>query len=406
MSIIWFVLLTACQPPVSTEHHPREAGDELGLYTPDSGVVDDSGMDETDPDACPIGEPFPEPTWRTGLPEEHGMDPNRLGQAAALAGENDSNCMVVIRHGTIVGEWYWQDTQPTTQVKNWSVAKAVSSAVVGMAIDRGDLESVEQPAADYIEEWVDTAHADIRIEDLLTMTSGLRFDMLADNVSMPLARDMTRLAVEARVDNPPGALWEYNNHSVQALEAVLRSATGMAPDDYADTHLFEPIGMDVDWKRDRMGQPAMYMNAKASCRDNARLAYLFQQDGCWNGERILSETWIRESTSPSTSMNRGYGYYWWLNGEEPLLDSVTFHDKGRMMHEFAPHDAYCGVGLGSQFVEVIPSLDLIVVRLGTAPHDNLSGWADPVGLYEDLTTDGDQVLHNQILELVVDSVLN
>ena len=74
------------------------------------------------------------------------------------------------------------------------------------------------------------------------------------------------------------------------------------------------------------------------------------------------------------------------------------------MHDFAPHDAYCGVGLGSQFVEVIPSLDMVVVRLGTAPHDDLSAWGDLGGLYEDITTDGEQILHNQILELVLDSL--
>jgi CubicO group peptidase (beta-lactamase class C family) len=401
MSITLISLLFACESPVLSDHQPSEPN----VHTPDTGADSGDVLEAEDVSSCPTDETFPAPTWSTGLPEDHGMDPNRLALAAAIAGKSESNCMVVIRHGTIVGEWYWQDTEPTTQVKNWSVAKAVSSAVVGVAIDRGDLESVDQSAADYIDEWADTAHADIRIKDLLSMSSGLRFDMIADNVTMPLADDMTRLAVESPVDNPPGALWEYNNHSVQSIEAVLRSATGMAPDSYADKHLFEPIGMSVDWKRDAVGQPAMYMNANASCRDNARLAYLYMQDGCWDGERILSESWIRESTSPSTSMNRGYGYWWWLNGEEPLLDSVTLEDKGRMMHDFAPHDAYCGVGLGNQFVEVIPSLDLVVVRLGTAPHDDLAAWADPVGLYEELITDGDQVLHNEILSLVLDAVV-
>ncbi len=402
MSLLW--LFIACESPQLPVRHPHRVEDTSSGYAWETGEFDDTGAAEPDLESCPVGETFPAPNWPTGLPEEHGMDPIKLAEAAAIAGENNSNCMVVIRHGTIVGEWYWQDTGPNSQVKNWSVAKAVSSAVVGVAIDRGDIASVEQSAADYISEWQDSDHADIRIEDLLSMSSGLRFDMIADNVSMPLANDMTELALTAPVDNPPGALWEYNNHSVQAMEAVLRGATGMAPDDYADAYLFEPIGMDVDWKRDEVGQPAMYMNANASCRDNARLAYLFLHDGCWDGERVLSESWVQQSTSPSTSMNRGYGYWWWLNGEDPLLDSVTFEEKGRMMHEFAPHDAYCGVGLGNQFVEVIPSLDMVVVRLGTAPHDDLSAWADLEGLYEDITTDGDQVLHNQILAQVLASV--
>ena len=106
-----------------------------------------------------------------------------------------------------------------------------------------------------------------------------------------------------------------------------------------------------------------------------------------------------------TMQRLAYYSLWWLNGEQPLLDSVSFEDKGRMMHPFAPHDAFCGVGLGNQFVEVIPSLDLVVVRLGTAPHDDLSAWLDPAALFQELTTDGDQILHNDILELVLDAIV-
>ena len=412
-----FMKSPTLQPDDDTPTEPSESTGETDGSSPqdptdpgstDTGAPHDTGdtgdFAEPNPLTCPEGDVFPVPTWRTALPEDHGMDPDRLALAATMAGMADTNCMVVVRHGHIVGEGYWQGTEPNTKVKNWSVAKAVSSAVVGVAIDRGDLDSVDQYAAEFIPEWQHDDRAAIRIHDLLAMSSGLRFDMLADNVTMPLADDMTALAVNAPADNPPGALWEYNNHSVQAIEPVLRAATGMAPDDYADAWLFDPIGMDVSWKRDETGHPAMYMNANASCRDNARLAYLFMKGGCWDGERILSSDWIERSTSPSTSMNRGYGYWWWLNGEQPLLDSVTFEDKGRMMHPFAPHDAYCGVGLGNQFVEVIPSLDLVVVRLGTAPHDDLSAWLDPRALYEELTTDGDQILHNDILQLVLDAI--
>jgi CubicO group peptidase (beta-lactamase class C family) len=237
------------------------------------------------------------------------------------------------------------------------------------------------------------------------MSSGLRFDMIADNVTLPLADDMTALALSAPVTAPPGSRWEYNNHSVQAMEPVLRAATGMAADDYADAHLFGPLGMNVDWKRDARGQPALYMNAKASCRDNARLAYLMMQGGCWEGERILSSEFVADAVGPSTAHNRGYGLWWWKNGDAPTLDSVTFEDKGHMLHPYAPDDAFCAVGLGSQFVEAIPSLDLVVVRLGTAPHDDLTSWLDPLALYEAISTDGEQYVHNGILERVLDAVV-
>jgi CubicO group peptidase (beta-lactamase class C family) len=352
------------------------------------------------------GHVYPVPTWPSALPEHHGFDPALLADAADYASEHKSNCLLVVRHGQLVGEWYWQDTEPTTLVKNWSVAKAYTSTVVGLAIDRGDLEGLHQPAADWIPSWQDDDHAAITVGDLLSMSSGLLFDIIADNVTMPLADDMSALAIAAPVANPPGAVWEYNNHSVQALEPVLRAATGQAADAYANQHLFEPLGMYVEWKRDAVGQPALYMNANASCRDQARLGLLYLRRGCWDGERVLSEAWIDEATSPSTSQNRGYGRYWWLSGEDPTLDSVTFEAKGPDgLHGYAPDDAFCAVGLGSQVIEVVPSLDLVVVRMGTAPHDDLEAWLDPLGLIEEVMSDGEQLVHNGVLERVLAAIV-
>ena len=77
-----------------------------------------------------------------------------------------------------------------------------------------------------------------------------------------------------------------------------------------------------------------------------------------------------------------------------------------MLHPFAPHDAFCAVGLGSQFVEAIPSLDLVVVRLGTAPHDDPSAWLDPLALFDELSTDGEQIVHNEVLERVLDAIVD
>jgi CubicO group peptidase (beta-lactamase class C family) len=367
----------------------------------DTGLVDPAPRCEASPAS------FPVPEWPSALPEDHGFDPAGLAEAADYASLHDSNCLVVVRHGAVVGEWYWQDTTPTTLVKNWSVAKSYTSTVVGLALERGDLDSLDQPAADFIPAWQDTEHAAITVHDLLSMSSGLEFDLLADNITMPLADDMSSLAVAAPVTNPAGALWEYNNHSVQALEPVLRAATGMAADAYADEYLFEPLGMDVDWKRDAVGQPAMYMNSTASCRDHARLGYLYLQRGCWDGQELLSEAWIDAATGSSTSQNRGYGYYWWLSGEDPTLDSVTFESKGPDgLHGSAPDDSFCAAGLGSQFIEVVPSLDLVVVRMGTAPHDDLEAWLDPLTLIDEVMTDGEQIVHNGVLERVLDALVD
>ena len=371
----------------------------------DSGFAQDTadsgGSLSNTGQTCDDDGQFPVPYWPTSLPETQGFDPGLLQAAADYASENDSNCLVVVRHGQIVGEWYWQETEPDTLVKNWSVAKSYTSAVVGVAVDHGEISSVDAHASDWIPEWQGTDHEGITVSHLLAMSSGLRFDMIADNVTMPLASDMTSLALASPVENPPGALWEYNNHSVQALEPILRNATGMAADEYAKLQLFDPMGMTVDWKLDDMSQPAMYMNVRTTCRDNARFGYLYLQRGCWDGERLLSEEWIDDSIRSSTGMNRGYGRYWWLSGENPTLDSVTFEPKKNGLHPYAPVDAFCAAGLGSQMIEVIPSLDMVVVRLGTAPHDDLENWLDPVQLFDDLTHDGEQLVHNGVLERVL-----
>ena len=178
----------------------------------------------------------------------------------------------------------------------------------------------------------------------------------------------------------------------------------MFADEFAQEHLWGPLNMDAHWVKDDVGHPAMFMNVKASCRDHAKFGYLFMKKGCWNGERVLSKEWVEEATSPSTALNQGYGYWWWVNGQGPVLDSVTFetHEK-EMMHPFAPDDAFCAVGLGSQMVEVIPSEDLVVVRIGPAPHENLNAWANQQ-VMDLLETDGKQIIHNGILERVLDAM--
>jgi CubicO group peptidase (beta-lactamase class C family) len=366
-----------------------------------------TGVEEVfaDPNSCDPTTPFPLTEWPVGKPSDHEMDAEKLQLAADYAGQNQSHCMVVVRHGHIVGEWYWGDTTPTSKVKSWSVGKSYTSAATGIAIARGDLQSVHDEVGLYLPEWQGTPRGSITIHQLLAMASGLKFDLMADNLGMVMAWNMTQKALDNPLVNEPGTLWEYNNHTVQVMEPVLRNATGMSAATYIRKHLWNPLGMEAEWAHDSTGHPSLYMNVKASCRDHAKFGYLFLKRGCWNGQRIISEEWVNTSTSPSTPMNQGYGYYWWLNGGHPTLDSVDFKPKGHELHPFAPDDAFCAVGLGSQFVEVIPSLDMVVVRMGPAPHDNPAFKGKPLKLYQALVEDGKQIVHNGVLQRVINAVL-
>jgi len=393
--------------PPQEEEESQNENDEWVAEDTGEPVDDEPAETEPDPpeaeDSCATG-PWPVPDWATGAPEDHGLSPEKLHEAAMYAATEQSQCMLVAKDGVIVGEWYW-GISPHTKVKNWSVAKSYAATVVGAAIDDGYIDSLDSSIADYVEEWQGTNKDVINVHDMLSMSSGLRFGLFRDNVLMALAGNMTRRAINNPLRNDPGELWEYNNHTVQVAEPLLRAATGMNPQDYAKERLWEPMGMDVDWAEDRQEQAAMYMNTKASCRDQLKFGYMYLRNGCWNGEQLISREFVEAATSPSTEMNRGYGYWWWLNGGTPTLDSVTFepHPEG-MLHPHAPEDNFCAVGLGNQFIEVMPSLDMVVVRIGFAPQENLSLWQTEGAVLDALLEDGEQRIHNQLLDMILDAV--
>ena len=424
--VLFFAVATGCTTPLGMDPKP------MGNPTDDSfsdtaspgasGDVSDEENDldfsdtggfeeETEPvendgppyDNCEDGR-WPVPDWETGSPADHGVSASALQAAADYAGSKQSQCMIVAKDGVIIGEWYW-DITPDTKVKNWSVAKSYAATVVGAAIDDGYIHSVDDPIADYIEDWQGTQKEAVTVDHMLSMSSGLRFGLFRDNVLMALSGNMTRRALNNPLTNTPGDLWEYNNHTVQVAEPLLRAATGMNPQDYAKERLWEPMGMDVVWAEDRRGHAAMYMNTKATCRDQLKFGYMYLRQGCWDGEQLLSREFVQQATTPSTDMNRGYGYWWWLNGGSPTLDSITFdpHPAGEL-HPHAPDDNFCAVGLGNQFIEVMPSLDMVVVRIGFAPQENLALWATEGAVLDALMVDGAQIEHNELLGMVLDAV--
>ena len=410
LSILW-----SCTSPVShynVRELPKNIPSDISENTQDEDESDSNTNDNTadlpeDEWSCESDPLIPTINWTVDQPENHGMDSDKLQLAAEYAEENDSDCLVVVRDGAIVGEWYWGNHEPFDKAKSWSVAKSYASTVVGLAIDHGFIEGVDESIGKYIPELIGTEKEFISIHELLSMISGVRLNLIEDNLLMAFSNDMTKRALENPVENYPGARWEYNNHTVQLSEPLIRYATGMPADEFADLYLWKPLGIDANWERDRQDHAAMYMNVKASCRDHAKFAYLMLKEGCWDGEQILSREWVSQSTQPSSQLNRGYGYWWWVNGEGPVLDSVDLLPHEGILHPQAPSDAFCGAGFGSQMLEVIPSEDMVIVRFGPAPHENINYWIEQNGvLMEAMENDGKQIVHNGVLSLVLDAIVD
>jgi CubicO group peptidase (beta-lactamase class C family) len=181
-------------------------------------------------------------------------------------------------------------------------------------------------------------------------------------------------------------------------------ATGMAVDAYAQDKLWGPLGIEAEWDTDGSGNVETYQNVRASCRDHAKFGYLYLRRGCWDGERIVQEDWVDVATSTSQDLNRGYGYLFWIMGQEPTLTSVNFDEVEGGLQPFAPDGTYAARGLGGQLIEVVPEYDMVIVRGGVAPMDDPELITDPLALIDALVNGDDDDVTGNIAELILDGV--
>jgi CubicO group peptidase (beta-lactamase class C family) len=363
---------------------------------PDSPTANGTfgGVTHAPPPAQPP--PYPIPDWPTATPADVGLDAAKLDQAAQVADGDGSYCLLVIRHGLLAYERYFAGSDATTTHKSWSLAKSYSGTLVGIAVDRGEL-SLDTPAANWIADWQSDSRATITVRDLVRMTSGLTWSAFQDYVEMAeLAPDDTQFALGLALSDPPGSKWIYHNGAVQILEPLFRAATGMTIEAYAQARLWSKLGMQASWAHDMAGHPTPYANVLATCRDHARLGYLYLRGGQWGAERVLSQAWVQEALTPSQPFNRAYGLLFWLNGGTPAIDAMMNPWPGQMV-SFAPPDLFAARGFGNQFIDVIPSLDLLVVRFGDDPL---------AGNIADIVSDAQFTKHDEILRPVLDAVQN
>lgn len=344
----------------------------------DSGSADDSNQGPTttvDSDTTEPSGPessFPGAEWPEGDAEDLGFDLDVLDTLAAEAEANDSNCLLVIRDGRVAAEWYWNDTAPDTTQEVFSATKSVSSILVGIAVDDGDVQ-VDASASEWIPEWAGTPAEEVTVENLLSNDSGRFWSVQSDYFDMIQAGDRTQYSIDLEQTDPPGTVWAYNNSAIQTLEAVLESATGEQVPDFAEERLFAPIGMDdTELATDPAGNGLTFMGVQSSCRDMARFGWMVLNDGDWDGEQIVSPEWIEASTAaPSQELNAAYGYLWWINHEGPLagavnptrLDRLDEATVGRSVPD-APEDMFWAQGLGGQIVQIHRPTNTVVVRLG------------------------------------------
>jgi CubicO group peptidase (beta-lactamase class C family) len=298
--------------------------------------------------------------WPVATPAEQGMDAAVLDGARAYAfapGKNTQG-VVVTRRGVLVAEWYEDGRDATSYGGSWSMAKSFTSALIGIAIEEGKIPSVDQKLVDYYPMWAGSPRGQITLENVLHMSSGLMWleDYDVDNASNS---DVVQLVFTTAspldyvlakpLESPPGTVWEYSSGDTLLLSGVLQKATGVRAGDYAQAKLFEKLDIrKADWWRAKTGETLTYCCVDMTSRDFARFGLLYLQRGVWNGEQVVPAAWVDASVAPAATYD-GYGYQWWLEG---TTDSRL------------PPDLFMAKGHDSQYIYIVPSLELVIVRNG------------------------------------------
>jgi len=338
----------------------------VNLSDIESNKVDSSGNGDRFPgrkDAryWPSGE-----EWETVSPAEAGMDAKQLDAALAFAGKRHSNGVVVLRGGRIVAERYWNGWDAESRSDICSVQKSITSVLLGMAIDDGLIKGLDQSAAKFLQEWDGTPKEGITVGHLVTMSSGLHSSKKSDLFDALRARDQTAYALALDQDHEPGVVWAYNNPAYGLLLTVMERATGKSRQAFAEEKLFGPLGMsrsECGWNTLSRRLRLRHHAITSSCRDTARFGLFILRGGVWRGRRLVSEDYLDASLEPQ-ERNGAYGYLWWLNGSRTF--SLPYEAKPRkgMIFPDCPPDTIAAMGAKDSKIYIIPSLDLVVTRLG------------------------------------------
>jgi CubicO group peptidase (beta-lactamase class C family) len=302
------------------------------------------------------------------------MDSAKLAEALAFARDTHLplHSVTVIRNGSLVLDASFYPYEPGVLHDVASVTKSVTSALIGIAIDKGYIRSVEQPVLDFFPGRtvpnLDATKRAITVEHLLTMRSGLDCGFApgeAELFAMFQSRNWVQFTLGLPMKLAPGTRFVYCGPGVHLLTWILRKTTGKSPVDFARQHLFEPLGIqEVVWPADPQGVNTGWGNLRLHPHDMARLGYLYLHQGTWDGRQLLRPEWVSASTSPRVSVlpygsgrAGSYGYLWWVGS-----------------------DFYAATGRGGQVIAVHPEKHLVVVLTGGADSHQADRLFEPNGL--------------------------
>ncbi len=268
--------------------------------------------------------------------------------------DNNTVAFLIIKNDTLQYEKYFDGYDKQSIVPSFSMAKAVTSILIGCAIDDGLITSIDDPITKYIPKLAKEFN-NVTLKHVLQMTSGIDFDEsyvnpFGDAASFYYGTNLRKAITKLKLKNEPGKEFDYVSGNTQLLGLALESALdGKTITAYLQEKIWTPLGMEYEasWSLDdeKSGLEKTFCCLNARARDFAKIGRLYKNKGNWNGKQIVSQKWVEESTKLDTSEGSAsyYQYQWWLP---------------------TPNEDFMAQGILGQFIYVNPSKDLIIVRLG------------------------------------------
>lgn len=299
-----------------------------------------------------------------------------------LLDKSKTVAFLVIKNDSIVYENYLNGYVDSSIVPSFSVAKSFVSALIGIAIDEGHINSINDPITHYLDFKRHDELQNITIKDVLTMESGIKFQEIyyspfADVAKYYYGLNTAKYLYNIKVKSSPGE-FEYISVNTQILSEIIESATGQTFLSYFDEKLWQPLEPEFpatwnqDSKKHQNFKTFCCLNARA--RDFAKLGLLYLHDGKWNNKQIVPKEWVKESTSYKNEENRFlYSYQWWHNNEvtKKNNEALTRKDffniyRGDDLEQYniQPVDDFFARGVLGQHIYVHPASKTVIVRLG------------------------------------------
>jgi CubicO group peptidase (beta-lactamase class C family) len=304
---------------------------------------------------------WPTNGWLTSSLREANMNQSRIEDMFEYIESNsfDMDSVLVVKNGNLTVEEYLNEDYTASELHSvFSITKSVSSALIGIAIEEGYIESVNQKILDFFQDVnvLNKANKEnITIEHLLTHTSGVywREDQLPysspDN-SFGLMTDSpnwVEFYLNLSIENEPGTVRNYNSGDSHMLSAILSNATGTSTYLFAKEHLFDPLGIkDLYWQQDPQGTVFGGSGLRLTPRSLAKFGYLYLNNGTWDQEQLIPEEWVLNSTKIHISWDdwASYGYQWYI---------------------YPQAKSYIALGYQQQIIWVTPEYDLVIVLTST-----------------------------------------